>query len=366
MRRTTFASFLLAFTLTSSAYAQDDATTKAARARFKEGVDFYDKGQFENARAAFLQAYALKKHPTMLLNLGQSALRSNHPADAAKYLQQYLREAPTMTDAQKRDAESGLAEARTKLGRITISAPTATEITLDGVVIGVTPLSDPLDVEPGGHTLRGKYSDGISDSKSISVSAGEKLSVTLTKDQPAPPEKREAKPPEEPKTAKAPPPEPPANEWKSEGQSPPPVLTSEKPGLLSPPKAMAPFWIGAGVAVAGGGVAIFMASQKSNAETNAKSVERQIRDAGGGKGACASGVPDRYTNACKTLRKNLDLVDTDATLGNVALGVGIAGAVFAVGWYLFSDKKEASTVARVKVLPFVSGEVRGASASLVF
>jgi len=39
----------------------EDATTVVARARFKEGVEFYDKGDFERARASFLQAYALKK-----------------------------------------------------------------------------------------------------------------------------------------------------------------------------------------------------------------------------------------------------------------------------------------------------------------
>ena len=46
--------------------AADDPTTEMARARFKEGVGFYDKGQFEQARASFLQAYALKKHPAVL------------------------------------------------------------------------------------------------------------------------------------------------------------------------------------------------------------------------------------------------------------------------------------------------------------
>ncbi len=36
--------------------AAEDPTTEAARARFNEGVGFYDKGLFEQARASFLQA----------------------------------------------------------------------------------------------------------------------------------------------------------------------------------------------------------------------------------------------------------------------------------------------------------------------
>ena len=52
--------------------AQDDATIEMARQRFREGVQFYDQHQFEKARLAFLQEYALKPHPAVLLNLAQS------------------------------------------------------------------------------------------------------------------------------------------------------------------------------------------------------------------------------------------------------------------------------------------------------
>src|SRR5580658_5564456 len=70
--------------------AAEDPTTDMARARFKEGVGFYDKGQFEQARASFLQAYALKKHPTVLLNLAWSCLKSGHTLEAEHYFKQFL------------------------------------------------------------------------------------------------------------------------------------------------------------------------------------------------------------------------------------------------------------------------------------
>src|SRR3954447_2530388 len=101
------------------AFAQNDPTINAARARFQEGVDFYDKGQFENARASFLQAYALRKHPAVLLNLAQSSLKSNHTLEAARYFTQYLRESTSISAQQRNDAEKGLVEARMKLGRMT-------------------------------------------------------------------------------------------------------------------------------------------------------------------------------------------------------------------------------------------------------
>ena len=55
-----------------------------ARRRFQEGVKFFDQKKFEEARAAFLQAYALKHHPAVLLNLAQSEIRSGHPLEAAR------------------------------------------------------------------------------------------------------------------------------------------------------------------------------------------------------------------------------------------------------------------------------------------
>src|SRR3954464_2733785 len=81
-----------------------EETTKAARARFQEGVEFYDKGQYEKARAAFLQAYALRKHPAVLLNLAQSSLKASHHLEAVRYFQQYLREAQNISAASRSDA----------------------------------------------------------------------------------------------------------------------------------------------------------------------------------------------------------------------------------------------------------------------
>src|SRR5438132_10193537 len=117
----TFTPVVLGAPVARAQGSADDETTKVARARFQEGVEFYDKGQYEKARAAFLQAYALRKHPAVLLNLAQSSLKANHHLEAVRYFQQYLREAQNISAAQRADAERGLAEARQKLGRLDIS-----------------------------------------------------------------------------------------------------------------------------------------------------------------------------------------------------------------------------------------------------
>jgi len=331
--------FVLAPTLVPvSAFAQDEASTKAARARFQEGVQYYDKGQYESARAAFLQAYALRKHPAVLLNLAQSDLKSGHTMEAIKYFQQYLREATQATPAQRSDAEKGLAEARTKIGRLEISAPTGSEITVDGAVVGTAPLADPIDVEPGTHMIRAKMSDGTTDTKSATPSAGDKLRILFSStEKPAAPPPVLAPPPTETTP-------PPSSSTPPELDKPPsePIAnanteTTEPPPTGSSRWTLVPGFIGLGVAVAGGATAIVFAIAKSKAQDSANTNASQITSQGGGKGTCTStdaATQAQFGAACAQLRDNNDKVNSDATVANIGLGVGIAGAVLGTTWLI--------------------------------
>src|ERR1700757_2555642 len=123
-------------TASSAQTGAEDPITASARARFKEGVEFYDKGEYEQARASFLQAYALKKHPAVLLNLAWSCLKSGHALEADKYFKQFLAEGKDITDKQRSDANDGLTQTRARVGRIEVSAAAGTEVTVDGERVG--------------------------------------------------------------------------------------------------------------------------------------------------------------------------------------------------------------------------------------
>ena len=83
-----------------------------------------------------MQAYALKKHPAVLLNLAWSCLRSGHALEAERYFKQFLNEGKDITDKQRADANDGLTQSRAKLGRIEIQAAAGTDITIDGDHVG--------------------------------------------------------------------------------------------------------------------------------------------------------------------------------------------------------------------------------------
>ena len=312
---------------------QDDPATLQARARFKEGVDAYDKGKYEEARLAFLQAYTLKKHPAVLLNLAQSSARSNHPLEASKYFQQFLREASTASPQQRKDAEAGLAEVRQKLGRIEVVAPAGTEISLDDQgKVGTTPM-DPIDVEPGSHTVKSPTQSVI-----VTAAAGQKVEAKLG---PA-------------SSATAPVPTPAPTTTSPEETAPPPETPAPRPddaslgvkrtNILSPPANMTPVYVGLGAFGVGLTGAIVFALFRADAQSKADSVANQIRDAADARqiprtGACNAGAAD-LTAACETLRDNNDKVDTNATVANifgVVAGVGAAGALI---WYLAAPKRD--------------------------
>lgn len=345
--------FLSSTVVPRSAVAQDDPVTMQARARFKEGVDAYDKGQYENARLAFLQAYALKKHPAVLLNLAQSSAKAGHALEAAKYFQQFLKESTTASPQQRTDAENGLSEVRQKLGRIEIIVQSGTEITLDEKErLGTAPFGEPIDVEPGSHTLRSP-----NETVRVTANAGQKVQArfggSVQPVVPAP-----APGPATPPATATPPVE--------EGPPPPTEGGAKHTNLLSPPANMTPVVIGlvaAGVGLAG---TIIFAAFKSDSQTKADTVATEIRNAaikrgydgdGDGtpdaRGVCGSSDPTiqrDFGTACTTLKENNDKVDTNATIANVSVVVMVLGLATAAGWYLFAPKRdEGSTTA--KTLP---------------
>jgi hypothetical protein len=324
--------------------AADDPTTAMARARFKEGVDFYDKGEYDQARASFLQAYALKKHPAVLLNLAWSCVKSGHALEGKKYFEQFLSEGKDITDKQRADANDGLTQARGKLARIEIQATSGTEVTIDGEKVGTAPLSDAVVVEAGAHTVKFKGPDGASDTQSVSVLGGQKAvakfpqSASAAAPVPAPvPANTAASPPADstvtpaatPPADATPAATPPAHEAPSSGSH---------PGFFTPPDNIVPAVVLAGVGVVGIGLGIIMGASKNSAQSNANDLGAKILANGG------TGNPGNQT-ALAAYNSDINDVNTDATIANIGIGVGIAGLVGAVVYWGLASKSDSGSAA---------------------
>jgi hypothetical protein len=348
------------------ALAQDDpAVTAMARQRFTEGVKLFDEKKYELARAAFLQAYALKKHPDVLLNLAQSELLSGHPLDAAQHFRDFVKDAANASHPRRADAEKGLLEARSKIGRIqvTVDLPDA-DIFLDGKKVGTSPLAEPLDVSVGNHSLEAKK-PGRNTAQTIATTEGKIVIVNLRLGEPV---SAVAPVPTTSATTSAdrPPPPPPKPTR--------PVPTEDEPLKPPPSTGMGEHresftrwashspvaYVGAGVSVVGLGLGVGFLLAAHSAQNNVDSITSTIKNKANTDQTLISqgrsGNPCRdpiavgdggvsYAKACSNLKDNIDANSHDktvATIGFVAMGVGLATLV---GGYLITADRVGDTAA---------------------
>jgi hypothetical protein len=134
--------------------ASGDAGSSAlARTRFSEGVAFAKKKEWQRAYGAFLEAWKLKAHPQIALNLGRAEIETGKYRDAMEHLQ-YCVDHAEAGDPDLKLARDWLAEARQKAGKLAIAVDVAgADVLVDGVLEGKAPLPGPVLVDPGKHLV---------------------------------------------------------------------------------------------------------------------------------------------------------------------------------------------------------------------
>jgi|HubBroStandDraft_6_1064221.scaffolds.fasta_scaffold227782_2 hypothetical protein len=327
-----------------------DSVTVLARQRYTDGVKAYDAGRFEDARQAFLQAYALKHHPAVLLNLGQSELRSGHFEDAGNHLSQFLREYASATADERATADKGLAEATKKSGLVSISVDVAgADVSLDGVTVGKSPLPAPVFVKPGTHAVFATL-QGRSAAASVDVKAGGTASAPLVIGGGAPPPVAPPVPVPVPVPPPVAPPEAPP-------PTPPPVAPPVAPPMVQPlpsPEPVVPpaqgesfgswygrkplAWVGTGLAGLGllGGIGFGAGamSASSSSTSDASQISQHAAANHNPSDVCSPSVLSNpalnmvYATPCATLQTQISHYHTDVALmatSWVFFGVGVLG-----------------------------------------
>jgi len=329
----------------TSAHAQDDVTLTMARERFKEGVGYFDKKDFAKARVAFLQAYALKKHPAVLLNLAQSELRSGHEADAAKHFALYLRDYKDATDAERQGAETGLTAAKALVAEVAVDVDAnGAEVYVDGDLEGQAPLPGPVFLAPGSHELNAKK-EGKSAKIQVNAVAGQSSSVALKLAAVGrtAPSGGATPPPSGGEGESTPPPEP---EPEHERQGFFPWLGHKPAGIVG----VGLFGVGAIGAVAFG---VGSKSAYDAADSVAEGIKQEavhVDMKADDRGVCVnpsewlaksysdpSVVSDRaaqYKKNCDKYTSNVNSGDTFKTLAYVSAGVAVAAGAATIIYYL--------------------------------
>lgn len=326
--------FILAITAVIG--APTDAWSQAPLAAAPEGADpadvafrranaLYKQQRHAEAKAAYEEAFRLKKSHDIASNLAYAELKLGKTRDAAEHLAFAVKNWPPTGKSENRASAVhwlGIAKAAVTTVKITVSVEGAT-VLVDGKVIGTSPLDTEIFVEPGSMTVEAKLTGYKDARQTILATKGAELPVALTLDR-----------------------ETPAGMY-ARGNGPGPVPSSVPPPAPSGPRTSLLIAGGSvtGVALIAGIVfMVVRGSKTSDAATQHSELVKQ-----GGAAACgAQSAPA----GCDVLHDTLSARATFGDLGAASfLVAGAAGAATLI--YGIAAPRGAASK-EVRVVPAVS------------
>jgi len=154
---------------------------KEAGERYARGLALYGDGEFLLALVEFERAYQLSNNYKVLYNIGQVRIQLGRYAKAKEALEDYLRAgganlSPERSQAVNKDLAT-LAERTASLNVITREV--GADISLDGKVIGTSPLTSPVIVDAGEHNLvlhKSGFYDAV---QSVTLAGHDQVELTV-------------------------------------------------------------------------------------------------------------------------------------------------------------------------------------------
>jgi hypothetical protein len=158
--------------------------TDPADVAFRRANALYKQQRYAEAKAAFEEAFRLKKSHDIASNLAYAELKLGQNRDAAEHLAFAVKNWPPTGKTENRASAVhwlGIAKAAVTTVKITVSAEGAT-VLVDGKAVGTSPLDTEVFVEPGSRTVEAKLTGYKDARETIQATKGAELSVALTLD----------------------------------------------------------------------------------------------------------------------------------------------------------------------------------------
>ncbi|WP_437619696.1 tetratricopeptide repeat protein [Sorangium sp. So ce1151] len=161
--------------------AQDAAGRQREASRlYDQGVKAANARKWEKARQLILESFQLEPTAEKAANLGSVELHAGKPRDAAEHLAFFLREAKEILPTDRAAAEGMLAEAKAKIGTVTVQVEAGAEVLVDGQPVGTAPLERSVFVEPGSRHFEARKQGTGAASQELQIQAGSAPEVQLT------------------------------------------------------------------------------------------------------------------------------------------------------------------------------------------
>ena len=168
-----------------AAFAQaQPASSKEADRLGKEGEKLLEKHDAQGAIEPLSKAYGMSSNPRYLLPLGLAYAEAERPLDALDALGRYLKDAPAVPDAKRKEIGARFAVMLDQVAAlVTLDASRQNApVKIDGRPVGNTPIQTPLRMMPGKHeiVMQPAPTDPSSGAKvTIEVKPGERRTVKL-------------------------------------------------------------------------------------------------------------------------------------------------------------------------------------------
>jgi PEGA domain len=163
--------FLLVSLSCLSALAAEPSKADEARRHAQRSRELYDDGDFSGALNEIERAYEMTPNFKLLYNMGQIQAQQLNYAAALKSFQRFLREGgQEITEARRTEVQREIEKLRARVAEVTISLDQpGAEIVIDDVVVGISPLAKPVQLNGGKHKVLATLQNYLPATKTIDV-----------------------------------------------------------------------------------------------------------------------------------------------------------------------------------------------------
>ncbi len=149
------------------------APVAEASQRFERGLQLFRDGAYELALIEFERAYELVPNYRVLYNIGQVSIVMGRYAKAMLALQRYLQEGGAEIEPERRAAvEVDLKMLQGRVATVLVmSNVEGAEVLVDQEVVATTPMSKPLLVDAGAHSIEVRKTGWVNNERRVTLAA---------------------------------------------------------------------------------------------------------------------------------------------------------------------------------------------------
>jgi tetratricopeptide (TPR) repeat protein len=164
----------------ATAHAQSTDPSRAnAKALFEHGVADYAAGQYASALSNFQEAFRVRPHPLVNVNIANCYDKLGKPLQAIFHFQRFL-ESDAGTAAQRDEVKTAVERLKQQIGKVNLRiTPDGALAILDAGEQRKAPILDPVQLEAGKHTLEVRLEGYKTVQRNLTVKGGATLEINI-------------------------------------------------------------------------------------------------------------------------------------------------------------------------------------------